>query len=212
MGAYKGLSFKGFSGGAWYDFLASLGAIDAFYRKVAHYMPLQSGMRVLDLGCGTGTFGMAIANKLGTNGMFCGMDISQEQLAHAKEKVGDDERFVFHHGSIDDVPFADGTFDGVVSITTFHHVPSRVRRAAIAETGRVLRDGGHFTLVDLNMPRVVPGGLVGLGLYALGGFDPSLEDHWYNRFPALCKPHGLLLVRDVYMTDFIRLQVFRKEE
>lgn len=208
----KGQVIAGPLSGARYDFLASLGDIKGFYRKVSSQLPLQAGSRVLDLGCGTGSFAVEVAEKIGPSGSYDGVDLSVQQLEHARKKTADlPMPCAFHQCSIDDLPFEAARFDLVVSITTFHHVPSRVRRAAIRETARVLKPGGNFALIDLNRPRWSLGGAAGFLLYLFNGFDPALEDHWKNRFPHLCKEHHLLLTDDTYITEFIRCQVFRKE-
>jgi SAM-dependent methyltransferase len=51
-------------------------------------------------------------------------------------------------GSILDAPFADQSFDAVVSIGCFHHTGNM--RRAISETARILRPGGRFTLMVYN--------------------------------------------------------------
>jgi demethylmenaquinone methyltransferase/2-methoxy-6-polyprenyl-1,4-benzoquinol methylase len=206
---YKGQLFRGLSGGAAYDVLTRLTNIDAFYRRVAHETPLKAGMRVLDMGCGTGTFGFAIAHQLGENGAYVGVDLSPDQVAHARHKAAQAGKpFEFHQCSIDEVPFESASFDTVFALVSLHHVPSAVRRGAIREAARVLKPGGLFVIADLNRPQPNLAGLMGWSLYAFNAFDPALNDHWNNVFPSLCREHNLLLDKDLYITPVIRYQLF----
>lgn len=98
------------------------------------------GARALVLGCGGGQDVVALA-RLGAASV-AGVDLSREQLAHARAlcaNEGVDARL--EERSVADLsPFADGSFDVVVSV----HVLSYVERAAecLREARRVLREGG----------------------------------------------------------------------
>jgi len=88
--------------------------------------------RVLDAGCGTGAFAALIAAPEVT----C-IDSSPAAAAEAEERG--------LHALVADVqqlPFADGTFDVAVANWMLYHVPDRAR--AIAELSRVLTPAGRF--------------------------------------------------------------------
>jgi demethylmenaquinone methyltransferase/2-methoxy-6-polyprenyl-1,4-benzoquinol methylase len=214
MRTHKGNVFEGLHSGATYDRLALMsGFTKGLYNKAATHIPLQAGMHVLDLGCGTGSFGLAIARHIGPTGKVYGVDLSQDQISHAMHKASKLEvPFEFHQCSIDDLPFENGTFDAVISSMTFHEVPSKVRRGAIHEMARVLKPGGVFALVDVSKPQAGVMGMAGWLWFASQGPDPALDDHWNNRYPAMCREYKLHQIGDVYLNAAIRCQVFRKEQ
>jgi ubiquinone/menaquinone biosynthesis C-methylase UbiE len=211
MTEYKGQRFEGLSGGAAYDVMTTLTNIGAFYRQVMGEVSFEPGMHVLDMGCGTGTFALAVADKVGPTGKVCGVDISQAQISRAIQKAGGSAvPLEFRQGSMDAVPFADAAFDVVVSLVAFHHATSAVRRGALREAVRVLKPGGTFVLADLNAPKPGPLWIMGFLLYAFNAFDPALEDHRTNAFPQLARESGLEMISDRYLTPVIRCQVFRR--
>lgn len=207
---HKGNAFAGFIGGANYDFFVNLTNAPEFHRKAAREIPLQPGMRVLDLGCGTGIFSIELAQYIGESGHIDGVDISEDQLVQAREKTRDlAVPCLFQHASIDEVPFEENTFDAVVSAFTFNHVPPDIRRSAILEIARVLKPGGTFTLVDISKPTGGLMGLLGLFLFTVRSVDTPLDDHWHNSFVALCEAQGMKRIRDMYLNTIFRCQVFQ---
>ena len=66
------------------------------------------------------------------------------------EREGVSERVQLHTGDMRQLPFADGTFDVVISNLAVHNIASSDgRRAAIGEAVRVLRPQGKLAIVDL---------------------------------------------------------------
>lgn len=103
---------------------------------------LPSGARVVDLGCGSGVF----TNLLQQRGYRCsGVDLSPNLIAIARANFSSIE---FHTGDIEQLPFADASFDGVLLSGVLHHLPERSRCAA--EVFRILRPGGKFVAFDPN--------------------------------------------------------------
>ena len=83
-----------------------------------------------------------------------------------------------------------------------------VRRAAIAETARLLKPGGTFLLVDWSRPRF---GLWGIVWYPFCRWGEGNRDNWNNVYPELCRERGLKLKEDDYINSISRRQVFVKE-
>jgi SAM-dependent methyltransferase len=97
-----------------------------------------AGKDVLEAGCGMATDGVQFARA---GARYTGVDFSPAALALARgrpELRDSGARFV--HGSIVELPFADGSFDLVYSNGVIHHEPETQR--AIDEFHRVLRPGG----------------------------------------------------------------------
>ena len=206
----KGYIFEGFLSGKSYDRFTDLfGLGPKLYCRAAMALPLRPGMHVLELGCGTALFGLAIAERIGPTSRIHGIDLSQNQITYAKRKTSQSNTtFAFHRCSMDEVPFEDATFDMVVSSMAFHEVPSDVRRGAIREAARVLKPAGLFALMDWSKPRF---GLMTILWLPFVYFVEYSEDNWNNTYPALCREQSLALLTDVYLTSLIRCQLFRKD-
>ncbi|PWI13195.1 SAM-dependent methyltransferase [Streptomyces sp. Act143] len=79
-------------------------------------MPADTGGRVLDVGCGTGSTTVAVARRLGPGGRCVGVDISAPMIAAARERAeraGVAASFVVADAA--DHPFEPASFDAVVS-------------------------------------------------------------------------------------------------
>jgi SAM-dependent methyltransferase len=127
---------------------------DVFPRHVAeHYLEkrtslvkdlLPLGGRVLDVGCGTGQLGAAIAAE--GYDVF-GVDLSAPMVARARERglLGTSA------GVTTALPFADDSFDLALTVATLHHLetPERVE-TTVGEMGRVVKRGGFVVLWDHN--------------------------------------------------------------
>jgi len=100
--------------------------------------------RVLDVGTGEGQIAR-LAIKGGAASVV-GVDPTWAQLALARERGGGP---AYARAGAARLPFADGTFDAVVACLVFEHITDV--DDALAEVGRVLRDGGRF-LFFLNHP------------------------------------------------------------
>jgi SAM-dependent methyltransferase len=121
-------------------FRADVGPEDFRLRAIRASLGPLSGRRVLDLGCGKGRF----AARLRAEGAkVVGLDLSAGMLARARglERV---------RGSALRLPFAGGTFDTVVAVEVFQHLPPGGLDAALDEARRVLRPGGVVAVVDKN--------------------------------------------------------------
>jgi len=95
--------------------------------------------RVLDLGCGTGSLTAAILSAR-TAGEVVGVDPSPAFVEAARDRFRDaDARF--ETGDAQQLPFADGVFDRVLSMLVVNFVPEP--GAAASEMRRVTRRGGQ---------------------------------------------------------------------
>jgi ubiquinone/menaquinone biosynthesis C-methylase UbiE len=119
---------------------------DGRWRPVAEAMArhygLRPGMRVLDVGCGKG-FLLYEFTQIVPGIEVAGIDISGYAIANAKEEV----RSFLHVGDAAQLPFADRSFDFVVTITTLHNLYIDKLFAALREIERVGR-GGKQVVVE----------------------------------------------------------------
>jgi SAM-dependent methyltransferase len=127
---------------------------DVFPRHVAeHYIDkrtslikdlLPMGGLVLDVGCGTGQLGAAIAS-VGYD--VFGVDLSASMVAKARQRglVGT------FAGVTTALPFAEGSFNLALTVATLHHLETPARVAAtVSEMARVVKPGGFVVLWDHN--------------------------------------------------------------
>lgn len=104
---------------------------------------LPAGARVLDAGCGTGGF-LARLRAARPGAPLFGLEYAPDAALRAAHKAG----AAITVGSVNALPFADATFDAVVSLDVLCHAAVD-EGAAFAELARVLRPGG---LLVLNLP------------------------------------------------------------
>ena len=102
--------------------------------------------RVLDVGCGTGYALRQLADRLPAATELAGIDPAPGMVRVARDSAHD-QRLRFLIGAAEQLPAPDGTFDLVLSTTSFDHW--RDQRAGLTECARVLAPGGHLVLTDL---------------------------------------------------------------
>lgn len=105
-----------------------------------------AGSKVLEAGCGIGTDGARFAKS---GAQYTGLDASPTALSLAQRRFALEELAgTFVRGSVTDLPFADESFDLVVSHGVIHHVQRT--DAALREFHRVLRPGGTALVMIYN--------------------------------------------------------------
>jgi ubiquinone/menaquinone biosynthesis C-methylase UbiE len=117
------------------------------YRKrLANTLALVSSGRekLLDIGYGSGLLFPSLLNAA----LICyGLENhGQEEKVYdflAKEKIAK-EKVVLKDGSILAIPFTDGFFDTIVSVSTLEHIPDLDK--AMSEMSRTLKNGGEMIL------------------------------------------------------------------
>ena len=101
--------------------------------------------RVFDVGCGDGALVCAAASR---GAVVTGLDSDPAMLAAARMRAdGAHVQAAFVEGRIEQIPFADASFDVVVAVTVLCFVADASR--AVREMSRVLRPGGRLVLGEL---------------------------------------------------------------
>ena len=108
---------------------------------IADLAVIWPGDRVLDVACGTGVLACAAAARTGPAGRVTGLDANPDMLAVARRKSG---AINWKDGRAEALPFADATFDAVVSQFGFMFFDDQP--GALREMMRVLRPGGRLAV------------------------------------------------------------------
>jgi ubiquinone/menaquinone biosynthesis C-methylase UbiE len=127
---------------------------NTFVEQVLSLVPLEGSPAgsLLDVGCGPGSIVLKIAQRC-RHLSIVGLDYSQNMIETARRtaaEMGLDGRVFFQRGDAGRMPFADGSFDVVLSNSVLHHLadPTRMFREMV----RVTRPGGAILVRDLRRP------------------------------------------------------------
>jgi ubiquinone/menaquinone biosynthesis C-methylase UbiE len=108
---------------------------------------LRPGLRLLDLGCGTGITHPLVAPRCGSvTGAELSSGYARLARTHARRYGLDNVRIVVQDGSA--LAFADGCFDAALCLDVLHHVSDLER--TLAELERVVRPGGDILVFEPN--------------------------------------------------------------
>ncbi|MCU0420732.1 MAG: arsenite methyltransferase [Cyclobacteriaceae bacterium] len=117
---------------------------------------LKAGDTVVDLGSGAGNDAFVARAVVGPSGKVIGVDFTERMIEKAQvnaQKLGYDN-VEFRRGDIESLPVASHVADVVVSNCVLNLVPNKHR--AFAETFRVLKPGGHFSVSDIVLKGQLP--------------------------------------------------------
>jgi len=167
-----------------YDLIAKLFGADGARQTLFDLAPLLPGDRVLDIGCGTGTFTTMLKQRY-PGVEVTGLDPDPKALARARHKAEQAGVSVrFDQGFADSLEYPAASFDVVFSSFMFHHLEGSNREKTLREVRRVLKPGGCFYLLDFE---VSPSGH---GLFNLFHSDERLRDNTENRILSLMGDAG----------------------
>ena len=117
--------------------------VAASNRATLHRCPPSPGARVLDIACGTGELLVALAGAY-PQVHATGIDLSEPMLHVAAAKPGTAGRLACADAHT--LPFADGAFDRVYTVSALHYLPDP--GLALREARRTLAPGGRLVVTD----------------------------------------------------------------
>ncbi len=138
-------------------------------------------MRGLDVACGTGDLGFALASRVPSLHVT-GVDPSSEMLAIATERANarHNTRVTFHLGDFASLPADDASIDVLTAGYGFRNVPDL--DAAVRECARVIRPGGTLGSLDFFLPTNTIWRALFLWYLRVAG---NLVGWWWHRTPAI---------------------------
>ena len=136
-----------YDGSSW---LMSFGQADKTNRAIVRTADVQTGQKILDVGCGTGAQTLPAAEIAGP-GNVSGIDASPDMIEIARRKaLRKGLKVDFRVAAMEALPFEDRYFDLALSGFMLHHLPDDVKLRGFQEVRRVLKTGGRFVAVDFS--------------------------------------------------------------
>jgi ubiquinone/menaquinone biosynthesis C-methylase UbiE len=167
-----------------YDLIAKLLGADRARQALFDLAPLRPGDRVLDIGCGTGTFATILKQRF-PGVEVTGLDPDPKALARARRKAEQASVSVrFDQGFADSLEYPAMSFDVVFSSFMFHHLQGSNREKTLREVRRVLKPEGSFYLLDFEASPS------GHGLFKLFHSGERLRDNTESRILTLMGDAG----------------------
>lgn len=165
----------------------------AFRTHLIERAGLAPGMRVLDLGCGTGTLAImmqASAPRLNV----IGLDLDPAILAIARTKAaraGAEVEFV--EGRIVAPPLAAASVDRIVTTLVLHHLTDDEKERTLAAARRLLRPGGSLHIADFARPHTAYTRLAAALFRPFDGYERTAAN-LDGRIPAMMRAAGFVAV------------------
>ncbi len=168
-----------------YDLLTRVFGMSKPYDALVAQADLAPGLRVLEIGCGTGNVTTRV-KRAEPYADVVGTDPDPRALARAQRKARRMTGIRFERAFAQELPFADGEFDRVLSSMMLHHLADEVKAATAAEIHRVLRPGGQLHILDIGGPMTASDGVMARRMLR----NPHIVGNLGDALPRLLRSVG----------------------
>lgn len=196
-------------------------ALEFHYTKKHLQGCITKDSRVLEVGCGTGYYGMYYADKCRE---YVGIDLCPQHIEIFKRKIAESglKNVSCSVGDATDLDgIANDSFDVVLCLGPMYHLPPEERDKVFDECGRVCKKGGMIAFAYINTVGVYAGACVVFGerypdakaneALLAGGHDDLRPDTFYFMTPeeinAAAEGHGLLRVKNLGTDFFVTMGI-----
>lgn len=151
------------------------------------FAQIKTGDTVLDLGCGTGNDCFIASQIVGKSGKIIGIDMTKKMIdkAYKNSYKRGLNNIVFKLGDIESMPISDNSIDVVISNCVMNLVPNKEK--SFAETFRVIKQGGHFSISDIVTKGELPEGFRNNAEMYAGCVSGAIE---YETYLSIIKKSG----------------------
>ena len=161
------------------------------YETAIERLAIGAGQRVLDLGCGTGAFLRAAADR---GAQAVGLDAAEGLLAIARERVPEAD---LHVGDMQDLPFGDGGFDVVTGFSSLFFADDMTR--ALSEACRVTKPGGTVLAQVYGRPERCSLEVMKRAIVPLLGLEGDEPPYWrFDLLEQVARDAGLTPLESFY--------------
>lgn len=186
------------------------------------YARIKEGDTVIDLGSGAGNDCFVARAVVGEKGKVIGIDMTEAMIGKARtnaDKLGFNN-VEFRLGEIEKLPVMANTADVVVSNCVLNLVPDK--KKAFAETFRVLKPGGHFSISDVVITGELPQAILKAAEMYAGCVSGAIDKETYLQIiretgfvnMELQKERAITLPDDILLTYLSaqELEAFRQSK
>ncbi len=113
---------------------------EPFWPWIANKYPIKSGDKILEVGCGPGTFWLDVINTMPQNCEITLTDFSPGMIEAAKKNLAQFSQFHFETADVEHLSYADQSFDVALAHFMIYHADQPI--AALQEIKRVLKNSG----------------------------------------------------------------------
>lgn len=184
-----------------------------FKNALVEQTGIKPGHRILDLACGTGTLTLMLKQRE-PGAEVIGIDGDPKILGIARNKAQARNAAIrFDKGMSFSLPYADGSFDRVVSSLFFHHLSDDNKRRTLSEVARVLKEDGELHIADWGRPANLLMKLGSRFIVMLDGSETT-ADNFEGRLPTMVADAGLIGVGETcrYNTLFGTIRLNRAKK